>query len=325
MLSNSKIHLIAAREARRKHIELRIDCSKQINIFEIIESCKIPLMFQPLKKLSGAFIPAKANEDNAAGILINELHPRSRQRYTAAHEFCHYIRDGYISLDIDTEIISRTTFDKINDMERIAEAFAAWFLMPKELIEATSKSIGLQLNNIEAEGIYQLSLCMGTSYSATVHHLYTLRFIDKNNLEKLLNKSPKTIKSVICDTNIGWNDIWVINENMHNTTILPQVGDHIAITLNELPSTGYLWHLSSLTSNIIEIRKNTFSLTNNNNYLISSPGKREISLLVREEGTQIISLLNYRPWLDENNSENFSITAMVEGKRHGINLQAYLN
>ena len=328
MLSYSSVHLIALKEAHKKHREIGTDFKKQIDIFGIIEKCEVPLNFQPLKQLSGAFIPAVPKSNAVAGILINEHHPRSRQRFTAAHELCHYIRDNILSLDFETEVIARDRLDKYQDNERIAEAFAAWFLMPPALIEHQSKLINLDFFRLNPTDVYQLALRLGTSYSATVNHLYTLKKIKWNARNTLLKYRPKEIKKTIVSNNdsLSWNDIWLINEKENKKVLVLQIGDQIKLILNEIPSSGYLWQLIKSNEPAIEVVENFFEDPTSNMAILGSKGQRNLIFNVNEEGIFKIALACKRPWNNEQSQDDlFKFTAHVESKRHGINLDAYIN
>lgn len=325
MISYDNVHLIAATEVRRKHIQLNVDLTKQIDIFRIINENKIPLCFQPLKNLSGAFFPAIPSEYSAAGILINENHPKSRQRYTAAHEFCHYIRDNEIIFDLETEIITRDDFDKCIDRERIAEAFAAWFLMPKELVEYQSNIMNINLARINPTEVYQLSLALGTSYSAMVNHLYSLHKVKWSTRNRLLQVLPKDIKNSISDRSegMGWNDVWIMNESYNRETVFVQKGDEIQLLLSESPSTGYIWCFDSEECTNIKLSSSYFGTIEQSK--LGTPGKRKIIINAIEEGMCDITLTHKRPWIKNKNDEDkFILLTYVEGRRHGINIQ-YLN
>lgn len=114
---------------------------REIDIFSIIERTGLPLIFRPLKRLSGVYIPASESANSRAGILINSNHPRSLQRYTAAHEYAHHMQDQTLSLDEETEILERTKQMILPERERFAEIFASWLLMPPQLITNLKKKI----------------------------------------------------------------------------------------------------------------------------------------------------------------------------------------
>src|SRR6266852_4019916 len=85
----------AVTEAARKHVRLNTNLSKRVDIFDIIQRDDLWLMLQPLGILFGCYL----NIDEVEGILINSNHPLSLQRYTAAHEYGHFVLKHGVSLD----------------------------------------------------------------------------------------------------------------------------------------------------------------------------------------------------------------------------------
>src|SRR5437016_3883857 len=83
--------------ATREHERLQTDLSGPVDIFQTIWDAGIWLMFQPLDSLYGMlFIDGPTG---SPGILINSQHPPSLQRYTAAHEYAHYVLGHMYSFD----------------------------------------------------------------------------------------------------------------------------------------------------------------------------------------------------------------------------------
>ncbi|MET8845940.1 XRE family transcriptional regulator [Amycolatopsis sp. NPDC004625] len=73
-------------------------------------------------KVAGLFIYV----DPLGGCVgVNRNHPPQRRRWTMAHEYAHYLASR------DRPEITRLGRGRINDTERLAESFAANFLMPR--------------------------------------------------------------------------------------------------------------------------------------------------------------------------------------------------
>ncbi len=138
--TRDKARADARMEATRALLQLGIDQSQPVDIFKIIQDEGIWLMFQPLKNLYGAYMP----QEEAAGIIVHSKHPLSLQRFTAAHEFGHYILKHPLTLD-DEGMIKRGG-DSSDLREVQADAFAAHFLMPLELVNKTLVRMGLPIN-----------------------------------------------------------------------------------------------------------------------------------------------------------------------------------
>ncbi len=94
-----------------------------INPFQMMVDMGVPFVFRAFsnKKCEGMYLPAQGENDIAI-VGINIKRPITRQRYTAAHELCHHIKDSR-----STYICSLGSNAYI---ERYAERFAAELLMP---------------------------------------------------------------------------------------------------------------------------------------------------------------------------------------------------
>jgi Zn-dependent peptidase ImmA (M78 family) len=189
-------------------------------------------------------------------VLVNLAHSPSKQRFTAAHELGHHLRDHELVLDRDTEWLARAEMPS-TDRERLAEAFAAWFLMPKTLIETTLAKLGLQTETIDDDGVYALSLELGTSYAATVRHLADMRLLPAKRREQLLAVAPQAIKSRLGGTDVArdaWKNVHRVDISRSQEQIAVLQGDAIVVEAPEVPSSGYLWHVISSVNGLALIR-----------------------------------------------------------------------
>lgn len=246
MLSWQRIHLLAAVEAARAHRELGIDTRRQVDPFSALIQAGIVVMRRPLAGLAGLYLPG--SEGNPPGVILNASHPLSKQRYTAAHELAHHRRDGQVILDEDTEWMPRST-TALNDRERIAEAFSAWFLMPKRLVEETLTRLRLDLRTLDPIAAYRLSLELGVSYQAAVHHLGDMRLLPSARRRDLLAISPREVKRRLGATPAlanSWRDVWFVRRADGRTDLNPIAGDAVIVELDGIPSSGYLWQAAQL-------------------------------------------------------------------------------
>lgn len=72
-------------------------------------------------------------------IVLNRAEPAARQRFTLMHEFKHIIDHGRV----DLLYVGDNRYTPTEQAERVADYFAACFLMPKKLVKA-AWSRGLQ-------------------------------------------------------------------------------------------------------------------------------------------------------------------------------------
>jgi Zn-dependent peptidase ImmA (M78 family) len=227
----------------RAHSELDIDTLRPIDPFLALHRSGVLVMRQSLDRLSGAYLPGDSVDGGRAGVLINVAHPLSRQRYTAAHELWHHRRDREIVFDEDTEWLARGENGE-SDRERLAEAFASWFLMPRRLVESTLARLGESAQALDERVAYTLSLELGTSYRATVRQLYGLNQIDATRRDRLLGVTPQSIKRTLGEIDVAadsWRDIRLVRGAVAAASVVALEGDVIVLELPEIPSSGYLW------------------------------------------------------------------------------------
>ena len=196
MIDYRRANLESMKRAVQLHTKLGTDPTKQVDVYSAIEKLGVTLAFLPLANLSGAYLPATEDTGGRSGIVINSKHPRSRQRYSAGHELGHHLRDGSaleLIVDHETEYHTRAATVVKNQREATAEAFAAWFLMPRRLVKHLMGQLNIKAQPT-AEEAYRLSLELGTSYLATVGHLRALKLMTREGYSRLAKVPPKWIK-----------------------------------------------------------------------------------------------------------------------------------
>lgn len=219
--------MFAAAEA---HEELGVNPRRQIDIFAAIRDAGLELLFRPLRGVSGLYVPA--GRGIAAGVLVSSHHPLSRQRFTAAHELGHFWLNHEASIDPETEIGLRAA-GPLDPMEMVAEAFAAWFLMPPELADTALEELGFDRPR-GAVHAYAMALRLGTSYQATVAQLPSLKLVATREARGWAGIPLKEIKEelsagVPMDSYRG--DVHVLGTTDTETDIRVAPGDRLALNL----------------------------------------------------------------------------------------------
>ncbi len=97
-----------------------------INPFKMIRDFGIVYQFMEFKDLEGIYV-LPDNSDDIPLIGINFGRPITRQRYTAAYELCHHIKDRGSSIC--------PISGKKNMIEKYADAFASELLMPTKYLK----------------------------------------------------------------------------------------------------------------------------------------------------------------------------------------------
>jgi len=302
----------AVQEAERRHRRLNTDLSKRIDIFDIIERDNLWLMFQPLGNLYGSYLPI----DGSAGILINANHPLNLQRYTASHEYGHFVLGHEVSLD-EAESIQPHRSEH-NLQEAAAQSYAAYFLMPMQLVNTVLRSMGLPLKpeNLMPAEAYHFSLELGASYAAVVNHLATLNKISWEVANELRGQEPKIIKAEI---GLGTRpqdvhaDVRALDEHDSGRIFHIRVNDELHILLPEAPSTGYIWTVDKTT--IVDLRGDASAEDESANgaflalvdekfqpaahpgeLRLGAGGLRHFVFRSLKPGKHTLQLVNRRPW-----------------------------
>jgi len=311
----------AAIEATRQLEIIKPSLDKEIDIFSIIENAGLPLMLRPMRRLLGVYLPADAKVGSTPGILINSNHPRSLQRYTAAHEFAHHLQDKMLSLDEQIEVLGRSQQASLLPRERFAEVFASWFLMPLELINNLAKRLGINIKSSSPKEIYQLSLVLGTSYKATIAQLLSLGEITYTQATSLRKTQPRDIKIGLCYEKPLFNlrnDIWSITEKYNGHVIHPRVFDELHLSMIEMPSTGYVW-VPMFDSSKICLNTERFIEPTDASYS-DVEGEHEFRFILNESGPFKIAFSMQRPWLGiPSQVKQFSMDLLIEEELLGIN------
>jgi hypothetical protein len=230
--------MFAAAEA---HDRLDIDTGQRIDVFKAIEDLGLALLFRPLRGLAGLCIPSSGHDQG--GVLISAHLPLSRQRFTAAHELGHTWLGHRPSLDHEVELL-RSPPDDLDSNEMVADAFAAWFLMPPELVDLQLDLLGVSppLSSLE---VYNLALHLGTSFTATAFHLVNLRLAD---LSAARSWAGTNLKSLKLNLSRGYpmpsyrQNVWHLTHSADVKALQVTSGDRIVVSR----SSQVLWQIDQM-------------------------------------------------------------------------------
>jgi Zn-dependent peptidase ImmA (M78 family)/transcriptional regulator with XRE-family HTH domain len=117
--------------------------------------------------------------EDFALMLVSSSFSKGHQRFTAAHEICHYLL-----FDPDDIIFESDRFDKTNDREVRANAFAECLLLPDEGVAEVISG-----RNVDAEVIAELMRQFGVSYQALIYRLRSIRVLSGTAAKSWFSKS----------------------------------------------------------------------------------------------------------------------------------------
>ncbi|HEX4033590.1 MAG TPA: ImmA/IrrE family metallo-endopeptidase [Solirubrobacteraceae bacterium] len=218
--------IIAAADARE---ELELDSFERIDIFEALVQDGLKVVFRPLHGVAAFYEPPR--QTASAGVLINSQHPLALQRYSAAHEYGHHVFNHGRQIERDSELgVKRGT---MTQEERLAEAFAAWFLMPPEAARAALARLGIERPATPRDA-YALGLRLGVSYKAVCTHLPSLKLASASAARAWAELALKAIKQELTGTPPpgGWqNDVWRLTGADGEAPLTARCGDRLLLNL----------------------------------------------------------------------------------------------
>lgn len=289
----------AARLHNTLHVRKRISAEGgRVDVFGILVSLGVPLIFKPLDGLLGVFMPHPS-----PGVLITTKRPLSVQRFTGAHELGHFRLEHRPSLDDET-ILRRMPFQEGADYETQeleADAFAAEFLTPRWLFAEHFRRQGWTADDMgDPRIVYQLSLRIGASYQATCWALQRHRVIGRALRERLLSMRPKVIKREFLngyEPSDWWGDIWAITECDQGAVIEGSRNDLFLVRLKEQSGAGYLWSFEELEqSGFVVVRDEREAPQGET---VGGPITRCITARSESRKSGTLTFRQRRPWLRE--------------------------
>jgi len=158
-----------------------------IDIQGVLKKLKIPVIDLELEDSSIRGVSI-AGQHHQYTICINPTYrdgdANEVRRFTLAHELCHLLFDQ--GKDKKVAVASGPWAPR--DIERRANAFAAMFLMPRDLVRLACREAG-PLNSLN--GVSDVAHTLHMSVTATIHHLANLNVIDRGEREDLLARQAK--------------------------------------------------------------------------------------------------------------------------------------
>ena len=155
------------------------------DVFSLCELNGCRILRAPLheaSKVSGVFVFME--DRNAAFALINSAESPGRQAFTAAHEYCHYLRDRLDSPVVDSADMFVDEYVSLySPREQFAQAFAARFLMPPSKVRTlVEKEIGQ--TRLTYDDVIYLKRYFGVSAQAMLRTLRNMGILRSERFEE---------------------------------------------------------------------------------------------------------------------------------------------
>jgi hypothetical protein len=129
----------------------------------------------------------------------------------------------------------------------MAEAFAAWFLMPRRAVQQAMERLEIaRVHN--PLGVYRIALLLGTSYRGTVRHLYNLRLATSAQAKAWTAVPVGKVKDQLDNQPATRGDrrsnVWLLDRRFQGHCIQAERGDRLIIQLPPARGSGG-WQLTT--------------------------------------------------------------------------------
>ena len=213
----------------------------RVDPFWIAAGEGVMVMLRPLDKLLGAFI----RRENS-GILVNAERSAGLIHMTCAHELGHYFMGHETTADEKIDYGAEA-----NGLEQEADWFAYQLLTPRILLANILRRKGWSVQSLKDPILlYQLSLRLGISYTATLWSLHRQNLLDRSTVQDMLNVQPADIKRIL----IGdmphdlRNEVWLLDDRDRSSILEPRPNDQLILRVKNRASAGYVWSVDEATT-----------------------------------------------------------------------------
>ena len=151
-----------------------------LNPFRIMSDLGIHFVFRNFDKLEGLFMPAtEAGDINL--VSINAKRNITRQRFTAAHEICHFLKDA------GRPFVCMASSDDF--IEKYADTFASAFLMPADELKIQITLRERHNEYLSEDDVLIIANHFGVSYEACYYRIrnnfpFLLPYRDQKEIRK---------------------------------------------------------------------------------------------------------------------------------------------
>lgn len=185
------IHQAAEVIASKERIRLGLDDKPIHDLRDLLENeVGLRVFFLPMPTdIAGMYFYT----DMLGGcIAINRKHPAERQRWSLAHEYNHFLVDRY---QTDITIFHSGGYVIKSSSERIADAFAKYFLLPQSSVTMRFEALASESGGrLSPAGLCTIANEFGVSVEAMVNRLEGERLIATGKYDELKERGFKPRK-----------------------------------------------------------------------------------------------------------------------------------
>ena len=151
-----------------------------IDVFAALHAAGICCIGKPWRNLAGAYA---GEELGGPVVMVNSMLDEVALRHTAGHELGHHCFGHDSRMEESLDPYAGSLGRRLPDEEKLAEAFAAWFLMPLPAVRTVMRRLGISRPR-GPEDVHQIACWLGTSFAGTARHLVNIQLADTHEAEQ---------------------------------------------------------------------------------------------------------------------------------------------
>ena len=168
-------------------VKAGVDMKSPVCIYSLCETHKVAVRFNDIN-MEGMY-----DRSPKPRIHVSALRPLARRTFTCAHELGHHVFGHGSTIDELRE--EQANADRPPN-EIVADAFAAFVLMPTLGLREAFAKRGLNPNTASAADMFSIACNFGVGQSTLVNHLaYGVEMIDRAQRDRLGLITPKMIRT----------------------------------------------------------------------------------------------------------------------------------
>lgn len=196
-------------------MDASIDLKSPTCIYSLCDALKITVRFNDIN-MEGMY-----ERGPKPRIHISALRPLPRRNYTCAHELGHHIFGHGSTIDeLQNDL---TCSEKRPPNEILADAFAAFILMPTLGLREAFKLRGLDPNTASATDMYAIACNFGVGQATLVTHLQSIGMITFDKRTALGKITPKIIRTELLGEIVS-EPLTVADQHWNSPTLDSEVG-----------------------------------------------------------------------------------------------------
>jgi Zn-dependent peptidase ImmA (M78 family) len=219
-------------------IEAGIDLKSPTCIYSLCEALRVTVRFNDIN-MEGMY-----DRGPKPRIHVSALRPLARRNFTCAHELGHHIFGHGSTIDELRDDL--TTNAKRPPNEVLADAFAAFILMPTLGLREAFVRRGLDPNTASASDIYAIACNFGVGQATLVTHLNSIGMITFDKRAALGKITPKMIRTDLLGENVS-EPLTVADQHWNSPTLDAEEGALLLLPAGVVADTTILMPERDLT------------------------------------------------------------------------------